>query len=164
MLFICVDVWAASVNDQNQWIQADLLVVHRIESVTTQGRPTDYTQWVTSYYVSYSQDGTRWETISTLFVGNNDQSTKKTNLLPGNIMARYIRLLPNSWNLHIAMRFDVTGCAVSGTIPHKTLVTIMPFLLQSGKFLHIKLLALIAVHILKLDSLMYNERPIFGKT
>ena len=72
---------------------------------------------MTSYYVSFSQIGTMWETISTPFEANNDQNTKKTNLLPDNIVARYIRLLPISWREHISMRFDVTGFAVSGTMP-----------------------------------------------
>ena len=99
---------------QGQWIQADLQTTHRIMSVTTQGRPPLYDQWVWEYYVSYSQDGITWETISTPFQANTDTNTKKTNLLPDNIVARYIRLLPISWNNHICMRFDVTGCAIPG--------------------------------------------------
>ena len=120
-------------NDQNQWIQADLQTMHRIISVTTQGRSYKHDQWVKSYYASYSQDGLGWETISTPFEGNNDQNTKKTNLLPDNIVARYIRLLPNSWNTRIAMRFDVTGCALQGrTLVYTLNVKIMSSLLQLG--------------------------------
>ena len=59
MLFICVGVWAAKNKDQHQWIQADLQTAHRIISVTTQGRTYKNDQWVKSYYVRYSQDGTR---------------------------------------------------------------------------------------------------------
>ena len=110
----CVGTWAAKERDQNQWIQADLQTMHRILSVTTQGRYSRHNQWVTSYYVSYSHDGTMWETISTPFEGNDDTDTKKTNLLPDDIVARYIRLLPISWNTHVCMRFDVTGCAIPG--------------------------------------------------
>ena len=133
MFFFCVGAWAAKINDQNQWIQADLEAMHRILSVTTQGRYSRHNQWVSSYYVSYSQDGKRWEAISTPFEGNNDRDTKKTNLLPDNILAKYIRLSPISWSNHICMRFDVTGCVVPGTI--------MPFLLKSVKFLDIFLLS-----------------------
>ena len=116
MFFICVEAWAAGKNKyQDQWIQADLRTMHRIISVTTQGRSARK-QWVKSYYVSYSQDGIRWNTISTRFVANDDQNTKKTNLLPANIVARYIRLLPISWEIHISMRFDVS-CAPLGTMP-----------------------------------------------
>ena len=102
-------------NNQSQWIQADLQILHRIESVTTQGRPDQtHDHWVTSYYVSYSQDGTNWEQISTLFVANEDRDTKKTNLLPDTIEARYVRLSPKSWNTTISLRFDVTGCVAPG--------------------------------------------------
>ena len=116
MLFIFVGAWGARFHNQNQWIQADLQTTHRIISVTTQGRYSRHNQWVNSYYVSYSQVGTRWETISTLFEANEDGDTKKTNLLPDNIVASVIRLSPNSWNTAIYMRFDVTGCAVTGTM------------------------------------------------
>ena len=131
MFFIYVGVWAARVSNQDQWIQADLQTAHRIISVTTQGRSIlRYRQWVKSYYVKYRQDETRWKTISTPFTANVDENTKKTNLLPDNIEARYIRLLPNSWETHICMRFDVTGCAVTGTMSLYALVTVhvMPFL------------------------------------
>ena len=123
MLF-CAGAWVPR-NNQDQWIQADLLTTHRIKSVTTQGRPRKQQDWVTSYYVSYSQDGTSWEEISTLFEANEDRDTKRTNLLPDNIEARYIRLSPNSWNSRIGMRFDVAGCAVKGWMSLYALVTIM---------------------------------------
>ena len=85
-------------------------------------------QFVAYYHVSYSQDGISWDEISTLFEANEDSDTKKTNLLPDNIETRYIRLSPNSWNTQISMRFDVTGCALQGTMSLYALVTIMPFL------------------------------------
>ena len=114
-LLFCAGVWAALESNQDQWIQADLLTTHRIESVTTQGRPdNNYRQWVTSYYVSYSQDGTNWTDIPGLYTGNFDQNRKKTNRLPEGTEARYIRLRPNTWSGHISMRFDVTGCALHG--------------------------------------------------
>ena len=88
---------------------------------------------MTSYYVSHSQDGTSWEEISTLFEANEDSYAKKTNRLPDNIVARYIRLRPNSWNTRIAMRFDVTGCALQGrTLVYTLNVKIMSSLLQLG--------------------------------
>ena len=130
VVFFCTGAWLARETNQDQWIQADLLTPHRIESVTTRGRPRKHEQWVTSYYLSYSQNGKKWKKISTLFKANEDMDTKKTNLLPDNIEARYIRLLPNSWETHICMRFDVTGCAVTGTMSLYALVTVhvMPFL------------------------------------
>ena len=107
--------WSARYNNQDQWVQADLGTTHRIESVTTQGRPS-WPQWVTSYYISYSQDGANWVQIPTLYSGNVDQFTKKTNNRPANTDARYVRLRPQSYREHISLRFDVTGCVAPSKI------------------------------------------------
>ena len=97
--------------DKHQWIQADLGVPHLLESVTTLGRLGRYRQWVKSYYISYSHDRMNWVNIPTLYSGNVDQDTEKTNNLPPNIVARYVRLRPNTWNQAIAMRWEVAGCS-----------------------------------------------------
>ena len=132
MLF-CAGAWLARQHNYNQWIQADLITKHRIESVTTQGRPGTDQDWVKSYSVRYSQDGITWTQISTPFDANKDNETKAINVLPDNIDARYIRLSPNSWNTQIAMRFDVTGCALQGrTLAYTLNVNIMSLLLQLG--------------------------------
>ena len=118
-LLFCTGAWLARINDQNQWIQADLQATHRIESVTTQGRPNGgVRQWVRSYKVSYSQDGTNWLTLPGLYEGNFNRDEKKTNSLPDYTEARFIRLRPIEWFGHISMRFDVTGCEVDyGKVP-----------------------------------------------
>ena len=120
-LLFCVGAWMPNRDNLNQWIQADLITTHRIESVTTRGKPGSYACWVTAYFVSHSPDETSWVEISTPFEANDDGGTMKTNLLPDNIEARFIRLSPNSWNYYICMRFDVTGCAVTGTITFRLL-------------------------------------------
>ena len=113
----CAGAWAAAHNNQDQWIQADLGIAQRIESVTTQGRPSNvYMQRVTSYYISYSSDYTYWVYLPTLYIGNSDQFTTKTNNLPPNTVARFVRLRPQAWHHHIALRFDVVGCAVPSKI------------------------------------------------
>ena len=109
--------WLAAHNNKDQWVQADLGIAQRIESVTTQGRPSNvYMQRVTSYYISYSSDYTYWVYLPTLYIGNSDQFTKKTNNLPPNTVARFVRLRPQAWYHHIALRFDVVGCAVPSKI------------------------------------------------
>ena len=75
-----------------------------------------YLQRVTSYYISYSQDATFWVDIPTLYSGNVDQFTKKTNKLPPNTDATHVRLRPHTWLNQIALRFDITGCALPGKI------------------------------------------------
>ena len=102
--------WVSARNVTGEWIQADLETTHLIESVTTQGRSGRFHQWVTSYYVSYSPDGSDWVDISMPYSGNVDQESKVTNRLPANTLARHVRLRPNGWQDSIAMRFTVTGC------------------------------------------------------
>ena len=51
--------WAALTRDQNQWLQIKFGQIFQISGVATQGR-SDSTQWVTSYKLEYSSDGSSW--------------------------------------------------------------------------------------------------------
>ena len=53
--------WSAKSNDLNQWLQVDLGHVTEVTGIKTQGR-SDNNQWVTSYTVSYSNDGINFAT------------------------------------------------------------------------------------------------------
>jgi len=49
--------WSARSLDLNQWLQVDLVSFTTVAGVATQGRFSDKArQWVTSYYVQYSND------------------------------------------------------------------------------------------------------------
>ena len=66
--------WAAGSNNQEQWIQADLLDTTFITGVITQGR-YDGGQWVTAFRVLYSNDESTWSEVldssGNIKVGNN---------------------------------------------------------------------------------------------
>ena len=50
--------WSAKTNDINQWLQTDFKQTTAIVGISTQGRTGEsYIQCVTSYALSYSQDG-----------------------------------------------------------------------------------------------------------
>ena len=51
--------WSARKNNRRQFIQYDLRRPSDVIKVLTQGR-YDYKQWVTSFFISYSQDKYRW--------------------------------------------------------------------------------------------------------
>lgn len=53
--------WSALVLDVNQWFQVDFLQNVTLSKVATQGRHS-YPQWVLSYMLSYSRDGSAFET------------------------------------------------------------------------------------------------------
>ena len=53
--------WSSRRNDQNQWIQIDLLTSYTaVRGVATQGR-YDWNQWVTQYRLQYGNDGENFE-------------------------------------------------------------------------------------------------------
>ena len=51
--------WLARVNNNRQWLQIDLGAKSVVKRIATQGR-YDANQWVKSYTVSYSSDGSRF--------------------------------------------------------------------------------------------------------
>ena len=53
--------WSALILDVNQWLQVDFLQNVTLSKVATQGRHS-YPQWVLSYLLSYSMDGSTFET------------------------------------------------------------------------------------------------------
>ena len=48
--------WCARHNNRYQWYQVDFRRAMRVVKIATMGRQ-DYAQWVTQYFVTYSQDG-----------------------------------------------------------------------------------------------------------
>lgn len=48
--------WCARHNNRYQWLQVDFGRAMRVIKISTQGRQ-DAAQWVTQYFVKYSQDG-----------------------------------------------------------------------------------------------------------
>ncbi|XP_072182247.1 inactive carboxypeptidase-like protein X2 [Diadema setosum] len=108
--------WCAADDDPSPWIQVDLLTNFLITGVITQGRYPHYSQWVTSYQVLYRPDGeaefqmvTDASGQNVTFKGNTDKNTPVENDLPIYVVARYVRLLPVTFNEHVSMRFELLG-------------------------------------------------------
>ncbi|KAI8495402.1 hypothetical protein Bbelb_268570 [Branchiostoma belcheri] len=62
--------WRADANNQSQWLQVDLRKTTVLTGIQTQGQRTGRDRFVTSFEVSYFDDGTDW----TVFTGNSDQN------------------------------------------------------------------------------------------
>jgi RHS repeat-associated protein len=99
--------WAAGANDVNQWLKFDLGQPQNVDAILTQGRHNN-SQWVRSYRISYSNDDQHWTFIDRTFTGNTDQHTVVENRLEG-VVARYVRIHPQTWQGHISMRADVVS-------------------------------------------------------
>ncbi|XP_048577002.1 EGF-like repeat and discoidin I-like domain-containing protein 3 [Nematostella vectensis] len=99
----------------------DLEKAKYITMVAAQGRAleggvyTGHYQWVKTYGLKYSDDGTNWTDYSEggvikIFSGNTDSGTVARRGLVEPIKARYIRFLVKSWHGHPSMRAELYGC------------------------------------------------------
>ncbi|KAL9962227.1 hypothetical protein ACROYT_G031309 [Oculina patagonica] len=108
--------WSAKYNDQAQWLQVDLKTEAKVNGIATQGRNA-LSQWVTSYKLQYSSDGVFFEFYKQqdgqpekVFQGNSDQDTIVYHAVDPAIKARYIRVRPVTWSVHVSMRMELYGC------------------------------------------------------
>ncbi|XP_015771066.1 PREDICTED: uncharacterized protein LOC107349434 [Acropora digitifera] len=106
--------WIPTTFNTHQWLQVDLGKKTWVTEIKTQGRH-DSGHWVTSYRVSYSKDGSNFQTYQEnnkvkIFQANRDRQTVVSNVLNPAIHARYIRILPYRWHGLIALRLELLGC------------------------------------------------------
>jgi len=102
--------WSAKTNIHGQWIQIDFKRVVKITRLASQGRD-DANQWVKSYKIQYGltkyfEDYHK----GVVYPANSDRHTVIGNVLEPPIIARYIRVLPQSWYGHMSMRLQFYGC------------------------------------------------------
>ncbi|XP_065519172.1 probable carboxypeptidase X1 isoform X3 [Lathamus discolor] len=110
--------WCAGQEDAGQWLEVDARGLTNFTGVITQGLNSIWTyDWVTSYKVQVSNDTYTWHpcrngTEEAVFPGNKDPETPVLNLLPRPVVARYLRINPQSWfpNGTVCLRAEVLGC------------------------------------------------------
>ncbi|XP_075355501.1 putative carboxypeptidase X1 [Mycteria americana] len=110
--------WCAGREDTEQWLEVDARRLTNFTGVITQGLNSIWTyDWVTSYKVQVSNDTHTWQpcrngTEEAVFPGNKDPETPVLNLLPSPVVARYLRINPQTWfqNGTICLRAEVLGC------------------------------------------------------
>ncbi|KAG7490517.1 inactive carboxypeptidase X2 [Solea senegalensis] len=108
--------WCANSEDKIHWFEIDARRETEFTGVITQGRESfNESDYVTSYFLAFSNDSREWTTIHDgyadwLFFGNNDKDTPVMNQLAESVLARYIRIIPQSWNGSLCMRLEVLGC------------------------------------------------------
>lgn len=98
--------WSAQTNDTNQYLTLSLSDQEWIYGIQTQGRYNS-NQWVTSADIQYSINGTSWTTIKSNVTLNSDRNTKVNIIFDSPILAKYIKIIPLTWNNHISMRFGL---------------------------------------------------------
>lgn len=115
--------WCAEEQDTDPWFQVDAGHPTRFSGVITQGRNSVWRyDWVTSYKVQFSNDSRTWwgsrnhsSGMDAVFPANSDPETPVLNLLPEPQVARFIRLLPQTWlqGGTPCLRAEILACPVS---------------------------------------------------
>ncbi|XP_028403857.1 mucin-2-like isoform X2 [Dendronephthya gigantea] len=120
-------VWCAADHDKTPWLSVRLLESALITRVATQGSPLIYAQRTKSYKLSYSIDGKKWIVYQENgtehnFTGNVLARTTIYNRLRHPFVARYVKILLDTWGSHPCLRLGLFGCpqAVTTTAPKTT--------------------------------------------
>uniref|UniRef100_A0A8C1PR34 Adipocyte enhancer-binding protein 1 n=1 Tax=Cyprinus carpio TaxID=7962 RepID=A0A8C1PR34_CYPCA len=109
--------WCANPEEKINWIELDARTLTEFTGIITQGRDDPIDDYVSSYYVAFSNDSREWTVLHDgyaewLFFGNSDKNTPVLSQFMEPVVARYIRILPQTWNGTMCMRMEVLGCPV----------------------------------------------------
>ncbi|KAM9268191.1 discoidin, CUB and LCCL domain-containing protein 1-like [Morus bassanus] len=109
--------WAAEPGSEAAWLELDLGTRRNITGITTKGSSEQYDYYVTSYRVSSSRDGKNWRPYrgsggqeDKVFEGNADSHGEVSNAFIPPIVARYVRITPQSWHQRVALKVALVGC------------------------------------------------------
>lgn len=112
--------WCADSEERNHWFEVDARREVEFTGVVTQGRNSDkHDDFVSSYFVAFSNDSRDWTVLNDgyaewLFYGNVDKDTPVMVQFDRPVLARYIRILPQSWNGSLCIRAEVMACQLPG--------------------------------------------------
>eukprot|EP00808_Paulinella_micropora_P007640 g19303.t1 len=105
------EAWLPVAPYASEYVSLDLGAELLVSGVVTQGRDSGIVRsWVTGYIVQVALADQRFVAVDGVqaFPANTDASSKVTNTFrEGAVAARYIKVLPTSWNRAIAMRLAV---------------------------------------------------------
>ncbi|XP_054976870.1 coagulation factor VIII isoform X3 [Sorex araneus] len=113
------NAWRPQVNNPNQWLQVDFQKTMKVTGITTQGVKSLLTSmYVKEFFLSSSQDGHNWTPFLQngkvkVFQGNDDATTAVVNSLEPPLLTRFVRVHPQNWAQHIALRLELLGCAAA---------------------------------------------------
>ncbi|KAM8973769.1 adipocyte enhancer-binding protein 1 [Pelodytes ibericus] len=116
--------WCAEDNNLAQWLEVDTRRSTLFTGIITQGRDSlIHDDFVTSFHVGFSNDSQKWVLYSNgfeemLFFGNVDKDTPVQTDFPEPVVARFMRIYPQTWNGSLCMRLEVLGCPVSNVVSY----------------------------------------------
>ncbi|KAM6319816.1 coagulation factor V [Podargus strigoides] len=122
-----INAWRAKLNNNQQWLQIDLLTIKKITAIATQGvKSIPSENFVKTYVIQYSDQGSEWQSytdgsssVPKVFLGNEDSNGHVKHFFNPPILSRFIRIVPRTWYYGIALRVELYGCDFGGGLAVK---------------------------------------------
>ncbi|XP_009955885.1 PREDICTED: coagulation factor V-like [Leptosomus discolor] len=122
-----INAWRAKVNNNQQWLQIDLLTIKKITAIATQGvKSITAENFVKTYVILYSDHGLEWKSytdgsssVAKVFLGNENSDRHVKHFFNPPILSRFIRIVPRTWYHGIALRVELYGCDFGGGLAVK---------------------------------------------
>ncbi|XP_058029131.1 discoidin, CUB and LCCL domain-containing protein 1 isoform X2 [Ahaetulla prasina] len=110
--------WAANQSNQQQWLEIDLGEKIRITGIRTTGSTVlHFNYYVKTFVVNYKNHNSKWRTYKRIL--SNEEKVFKANSNHGDIVrnnfippivARFLRIIPQTWYKRIALKVELIGC------------------------------------------------------
>ncbi|KFO84841.1 Coagulation factor V, partial [Buceros rhinoceros silvestris] len=121
------NAWRAKLNNNQQWLQIDLLTIKKITAIATQGVKTLTAEnFVKTYVILYSDQGSEWKSYTggssseaKVFLGNENSNGHVKHFFNPPILSRFIRIVPRTWYHGVALRVELYGCDFGGGLAVK---------------------------------------------
>ncbi|KYO18902.1 discoidin, CUB and LCCL domain-containing protein 1 [Alligator mississippiensis] len=112
--------WASNHSSQQEWLEIDLGEKKRITGIRTTGTTllnSDF--YVKTFTMNYKNSNSKWRIYKGIlsneekvFHGNsNFGDIVRNNFIPP-IVARYVRVVPQTWHQRIALKVELIGCRI----------------------------------------------------
>ncbi|KAL1268120.1 hypothetical protein QQF64_033483, partial [Cirrhinus molitorella] len=115
------NAWTPNEDSNKEYIQVDLHFLKVLTGIVTQGavsKETHKSYYVTSFKLEVSTNGEDWMIYRygknhKVFHANADPSEVVLNRIPQPVLARFVRIRPQTWKNGIALRFELYGCQIT---------------------------------------------------
>ncbi|XP_060046540.1 discoidin, CUB and LCCL domain-containing protein 1 isoform X2 [Erinaceus europaeus] len=106
---------------QQEWLEIDLGEKKKITGIRTTGSTqSNFNFYVKSFVINFKNNNSKWRTYKGIvnneekvFQGNsNFRDPVRNNFIPP-IIARYVRIVPQTWHQRIALKVELIGCQIA---------------------------------------------------
>uniref|UniRef100_A0AAQ4RH63 Neuropilin n=1 Tax=Gasterosteus aculeatus aculeatus TaxID=481459 RepID=A0AAQ4RH63_GASAC len=113
--------WTPNEDSNKEFVQVDLHTLKVLTGIATQGavsKETQKTYHVTTFKLEVSTNGEDWMVYRhgknhKVFHANTDATEVVLNRIPQPVLARFVRVRPQTWKNGIALRFELYGCQIT---------------------------------------------------